>query len=594
MLTLKILNVLCSLSLSFVVLVRGSNDIAGASTSTAAESPAATASTYRPVPGTSGARPGHKQTSLSSMYLQRPASVARQKRLTALLLRMIVRDFQPFSIVEDAGFREFVHALDPTYVLPTRHQLSKELLVGKYQQALDEVKQVLCSAKAVSLTTDSWTSICTENYIAVTAHYVTEDFRLGSCLLQCIRYTERHTADNLCTELRRVITEWSLEEKLVAVVTDNAANVTAAVRQLQQTDGFRAVKHLPCFAHTLNLVVQQAVQSINDLKTKVKNIVTYFHQSTVAAAKLEELQAQMRSNQGPLKLKNDVVTRWNSTLHMCARMCEVREPLNATIAVLMNPVDCLTTEEWDALSEIAVVLRPFDAVTREISAEKVVTASKIIMLARCLITACNKIQPTLRTELSKQLLTKLLEGMQKRFGALESNMLLARATFLDPRFKKNGFVTGSGYANVKESVTAAISRLLSAAPVDALPTATPEQIRAETTVMDDDDELLWGDFDRSAAVEDRNPQASAMSLVRQFVEEPNIGRRDDPLAWWKARVQVYRELVPLARSSLCVVATSVPSERVFSKAGQLISARRNRLSAKTVKMVMFLNAHYNK
>ena len=32
-----------------------------------------------------------------------------------------------------------------------------------------------------------------------------------------------------------------------------------------------------------------------------------------------------------------------------------------------------------------------------------------------------------------------------------------------------------------------------------------------------------------------------MSLVRQFVEEPNIGRRDDPLVWWRARVQLYRE-----------------------------------------------------
>ena len=116
--------------------------------------------------------------------------------------------------------------------------------------------------------------------------------------------------------MRRVVSEWELEEKLVAVVTDNAANITAAVRQLQQTDGCRAVKHLPCFAHTLNLVVQQAVQAIVDLKTKVKNIVTYFHQSTVAAAKLEELQEQMRPNQAPLKLKNDVVTRWNSTQHM--------------------------------------------------------------------------------------------------------------------------------------------------------------------------------------------------------------------------------------------------------------------------------------
>jgi len=73
------------------------------------------------------------------MYVHRPASVARQKRLTALLLKMIVRDFQFFSIVEDEGFRELVHALDPSYMIPTRHQLSKELLVGKYQQAVSGV-----------------------------------------------------------------------------------------------------------------------------------------------------------------------------------------------------------------------------------------------------------------------------------------------------------------------------------------------------------------------------------------------------------------------------------------------------------------------
>jgi len=36
---------------------------------------------------------------------------------------------------------------------------------------------------------------------------------------------QRHTAGNLCSEMRRVISEWELEEKLVAVVTDNAAKL---------------------------------------------------------------------------------------------------------------------------------------------------------------------------------------------------------------------------------------------------------------------------------------------------------------------------------------------------------------------------------
>ena len=104
-----------------------------------------------------------------------------------------------------------------------------------------------------------------------------------------------------------------------------------------------------------------------------------------------------------------------TTLHMSARMCKVQEPLNATIAVLVNPAECLTTEEWEALTEIAVVLTPFDAVTREISTVKAVTASKIIMLARCLITACNKIQPTLRTELFKQTAHKAAGGNAETF-----------------------------------------------------------------------------------------------------------------------------------------------------------------------------------
>ena len=36
------------------------------------------------------------------------------------LVNMVVKDSQPFSIVEDVGFKELIHALDPTYILPTR------------------------------------------------------------------------------------------------------------------------------------------------------------------------------------------------------------------------------------------------------------------------------------------------------------------------------------------------------------------------------------------------------------------------------------------------------------------------------------------
>lgn len=46
--------------------------------------------------------------------------VTRKKELDEALVSMIVKDTQPFSTVEDKGFREFVAKLDQTYVLPTR------------------------------------------------------------------------------------------------------------------------------------------------------------------------------------------------------------------------------------------------------------------------------------------------------------------------------------------------------------------------------------------------------------------------------------------------------------------------------------------
>jgi len=37
-----------------------------------------------------------------------------------VLLQMTVTDLQPFSTVDNNGFREFVHGLDPSYIIPSR------------------------------------------------------------------------------------------------------------------------------------------------------------------------------------------------------------------------------------------------------------------------------------------------------------------------------------------------------------------------------------------------------------------------------------------------------------------------------------------
>lgn len=81
------------------------------------------------------------------------------------------------------------------------------------------------------------------------------------------------------------------------------------------------------------------------------------------------------------------------------------------------------------------------------------------------------------------------------------------------------------------------------------------------------------------------------SEVKLYLSLPAISADSDPLAWWKAHVEEMQMLSKVARKYLCIPATSVPSERVFSASGHILSPHRSRLSTENVNMLTFL--HYN-
>lgn len=94
-----------------------------------------------------------------------------------------------------------------------------------------------------------------------------------------------HTA-NIADELKNVCDDWKINDKLCRIVTDNAANMIKAVKEILK------VRHLGCFAHTLNLVVHNAIKNTSEVKNaqdKIKAIVSFFHHSVKASDKLREM-----------------------------------------------------------------------------------------------------------------------------------------------------------------------------------------------------------------------------------------------------------------------------------------------------------------
>ncbi|XP_060790819.1 zona pellucida protein C [Neoarius graeffei] len=55
-------------------------------------------------------------------------STGRKKELDEVFLKMIMKDVQPFPMVEDEGFRAFVRKVDPTYILPTSKALKTRVV----------------------------------------------------------------------------------------------------------------------------------------------------------------------------------------------------------------------------------------------------------------------------------------------------------------------------------------------------------------------------------------------------------------------------------------------------------------------------------
>ena len=90
---------------------------------------------------------------------------------------------------------------------------------------------------------------CRETYISLSAHYVTNEFKIKKLTLRIQPYKESHTGDNLNKILRKNIQEWGLNKPHIRIyfVTDDAAHIVQAVELCSEWE------RIPCFAHTLQV-----------------------------------------------------------------------------------------------------------------------------------------------------------------------------------------------------------------------------------------------------------------------------------------------------------------------------------------------------
>lgn len=111
--------------------------------------------------------------------------------------------------------------------------------------------------------------------------------------------------------------------------------------------------------------------------------------------------------------------------------------------------------------------------------------------------------------------------------------------------------------------------------------------------MNQNIDSIWNEFDTEVSdiIQSRDPTAVIINEVDKYLQEPLISRTEDPLKWWNENKSIYSTLFEIMKQRLCVQASSVPSERVFSKDGQIVTEKNSRLTSKRVEQIIFLDCN---
>ena len=114
-------------------------------------------------------------------------------------------------------------------------------------------------------------------------------------LVHCGPAPGKHTAVLIAEKLDQVIASLALApEMFTAMTTDNAANMKIACRDSVTID-----KHLSCFDHSLNLVVNACITSVDEIKgavEKFRKLVNGCHKSNLYCERIKRACTDLNSS----------------------------------------------------------------------------------------------------------------------------------------------------------------------------------------------------------------------------------------------------------------------------------------------------------
>ncbi|XP_030599481.1 zinc finger BED domain-containing protein 4-like isoform X2 [Archocentrus centrarchus] len=534
--------------------------------------------------------------------------------------------------------------MDSKYRPISRRTVSERRIPELVKKVKETVLEKLKTQSSVSLTTDLWSDRRLRSFLGVTAHvcYKSKDsYALESYLLDCRRFTGRHTGEHISSAFEEITEEYGIRHKISYIITDNASNMKCAFKvhmPQQQSDDSESEEDnldnehlwedinlaedtelpwssgecLSCFAHSLQLVVNDGMKEVRTISrsiAKTSRFTTLLHSSSQFKDKFEAMFGTNRT------VPAASMTRWNSTFKQVQALIALdHKALNEMCTKDYEDV-VFSTREWNQLKELSAVLAPFSEATDLTEGEKSVTISMVVPTVLDLNTHLLKMEET-RMQ-CRPLVAALKQSLMKRFSGIFIKINMAKesgreqpfnhnvyffATMLDPQFGLSWVdldVTNGGNAASVKKFREELKKTL-----------TDTLIFEVENMMDSKDET--GSEARNVDPASDSPPAKCPRLLSRYkahkkrssVQDSSIVTQiskyfdavrdsdpDNALVFWAKNHARFPQLHNLALKVLSVPASSAPVERVFSRGGIIMRPHRARLGHRMLQSLMFLKCN---
>ncbi|KAG6537101.1 hypothetical protein ZIOFF_002182 [Zingiber officinale] len=192
-----------------------------------------------------------------------------QEASRCMLAEMIILHEYPLTIVEHHGFRKLLASLQPLFKVPCRNTIKSDIL-KLYDYEKTKVLSLLeCNKGRIALTTDMWTaSNQRKGFLALTAHFIDDNWTLQSRILRFAYVRSPHTLEVLANVIVKSMMDWNIDRNISTITVDNCSTNDSLINNvLHKLDHSTLMLggtlfHMRCVAHILNLVVQDGLDVI--------------------------------------------------------------------------------------------------------------------------------------------------------------------------------------------------------------------------------------------------------------------------------------------------------------------------------------------